>query len=180
MALDGERWNAGRPRAGGNHDVLEAELLVLDLRSAHAQRVGVDKLGRALEVAYVALLCQLSQAAGEFLDHIALPGPQGLQLNVLMGALDSPIAGVSRLVNDLGDVQQRLGGDAAYIQAHSARIGLTVNKRDLHAHVGGEERGSVATGPRADDCDVFLMVRHRREQLAFRQSAPSKALLAKR
>ena len=54
-----------------------------------------------------------------------------------------------RLGEQLGDVQQRLGGNAAAVRADAARVDLLVDQRDRHAEVGGEERGRVAARPRA-------------------------------
>jgi hypothetical protein len=61
---------------------------------------------------------------------------------------------VARLVEHLGDVEQRLRRDAAAIDADPARVLLLVDEGDLHAEIGGQEGGGIAAGAGADDRDV--------------------------
>ncbi len=79
-----------------------------------------------------------------------LVGAQLVDVDRRLAEGDAPLAGVPRLVDDLGDVQQRLRRDAAAVEADAAGILLFVDERDLHAEVGGVERGRVAAGARAE------------------------------
>ena len=51
---------------------------------------------------------------------------------------------VSRLGDHLGDVQQRLGRDAADVEADAAERLVALDQHDVEAEVGGPERGGVA------------------------------------
>ena len=62
--------------------------------------------------------------------------------------------GVLRLADELRDVQQRLRRNAAAIETDAAGIQLRVDERDLHAEIGGVERGGVSAGTGADDYEL--------------------------
>ena len=55
------------------------------------------------------------------------------------------------LVDDLGHVQQRLGGNAALVETHAAGVLLLADERDLHTEVGRIERGRVAARAGAEN-----------------------------
>jgi hypothetical protein len=52
---------------------------------------------------------------------------------------------VADLVHHRRHVQQRLGGDAADVQAHAAQGGIALDDDGLQAEVGGAEGGRIAT-----------------------------------
>ena len=56
-----------------------------------------------------------------------------------------------RLVQQLGDVQQRLRRNAAAIEADAARILGRIDQRDLHAEIGRVKRRRVPARAAADD-----------------------------
>ena len=58
-----------------------------------------------------------------------------------------------RFVDDLGDMQQRLGRDAADVQAHAAQAGVLFDQHHLLAQVGSAEGGGVAAGAGAEHDD---------------------------
>ena len=91
---------------------------------------------------------------GQLVDDPVLEGAQLVDVDLRLAELDAPVAGVLRLVEHLGDVQQRLRGNAAAIQAHAAGILLRIDQRDLHAEIGGVERRGVAAraGPNRLRC----------------------------
>jgi len=96
-------------------------------------------------------------AAGQLLDHGVLEGPQLVDVHRRLAEGDAPLAGVTRLVHDLGHVQQGLGRDAAAIEAHASGILLFVDEGDLHAEVGRIEGGRVAAGTRAEHGQLDLL-----------------------
>jgi hypothetical protein len=55
-----------------------------------------------------------------------------------------------RLFHHGGDMQQRLGGDAADIEADATQGRIAFDDHRLHAEVGGAEGGRVAAGPGAE------------------------------
>ena len=56
-----------------------------------------------------------------------------------------------RLGDDLGDMQQRLGRYAAYIQAHTAQTGEFFHQHHLLAQICRTERGGIAAGTGAEN-----------------------------
>ncbi len=71
-----------------------------------------------------ALLRELAEAAGQLLDDAVFPGAQAGKIDLRIAVVDAPVLGVARFVDQLGDMKQCLGGDAAAIQADAAGIQL--------------------------------------------------------
>jgi hypothetical protein len=59
--------------------------------------------------------------AGHGLDHAVLVGAQLVEIDVRLGEGHADVAHVRRLVHDVRHVQQRLGRDAADVQADAAQ-----------------------------------------------------------
>ena len=59
-------------------------------------------------------------------------------------------------VRQLGVAQQRLGRDAADVEADAAPV-LLLDDRDLHAELGGADGGDVPTGAGTEDDDVEVL-----------------------
>ena len=59
---------------------------------------------------------------------------------------DAVVTHLTDFVDDLGGVQQRLGRNAADVEANAAQHGPAFDQRDLEAEVGSAERGGVAAG----------------------------------
>ena len=95
---------------------------------------------------------ELAEAAGQPVDDALLEAAQAVEVDRGLAEGDAPVLGEARLLDQPGDVQQRLRGDAAAVEAHPAGVRLLVDERDVHAHVGGEERGRIAAGAAANDC----------------------------
>ena len=68
------------------------------------------------------------------------------------------LANAARLVDDLGDMQQRLGRDAADIEAYAAKGRPRVDQHDVLPEIGGAESGGIAAGTGAENQDVGLEV----------------------
>ena len=60
---------------------------------------------------------------------------------------------------DFGAAQQRLGRDAAPVEADAAEI-LALHHAGLHAQLGGPDRGDIATGTAAEDDDIEILISH--------------------
>ena len=69
------------------------------------------------------------------------------------------VLGVLQVVEDLGRAQQRLGRDAAPVEADAAQV-VALHDRRLEAELGGADGRDVAAGPGADDDDVEALVGH--------------------
>ena len=144
--------HAARLRSGGDDDLLPGgqRLLValgdLDLAAA-------GEPAAALDPGDLVLLEQQLDAAGEALDDLVLAG---LHLGHVE-ADDRLAEGEAPFLPGLGDLQrmrmleQRLGGDAAPVQAGAAEHRRPLDHRGAQAELGGANGGDVAAGSRADD-----------------------------
>jgi len=72
---------------------------------------------------------------------------------------------VHSVVVDLRGVKQRLGRDAAPVQAGAAHL-PALHDGGMQSQLGGAQRGGVPAGARADDDQ--LIVRHRSSSCVFR------------
>ena len=86
--------------------------------------VEFSKAASSLDVRDFALLRELTQAAGQLLDHAFLERAQAREVDLRFAEFDAPILGVARLFDQFGNVQQRFRGNASAIKAHAARIHL--------------------------------------------------------
>ncbi len=67
---------------------------------------------------------------------------------------DAPGDGVLRLRDDVGDVEECLGRDAAAIETHAAGVRSGVDERDRMPRSARVERRRVAAGAAADDDEL--------------------------
>ncbi|HXI30382.1 MAG TPA: FAD-dependent oxidoreductase, partial [Vicinamibacterales bacterium] len=68
------------------------------------------------------------------------------QIDLRLVELDAPGFRVTRFVDQLRDVQQRLRRNAAAVDTDAAGIDLRVDQRGGQSEIGGEKRGGVAPG----------------------------------
>ena len=72
---------------------------------------------------------------------------------------DAIVRRVLQMVPDFGVEQQRLGGDAAHVQAGAAEHGVALDERDLEAKLSAANGRGVACGTAAEDGYVVNCVR---------------------
>ena len=113
----------------------------------HREVVRVDDFGPALDVLHLAMLDQLAGSARQPLDDVVLEVAQLVEVDLRLAELDAPRLGVARFVDQLGDMEQRLGRNAAAIDAHAAGVHFGIDERDAEPEIGGEKRGRVPAGP---------------------------------
>ena len=95
--------------------------------------------------------------------HTLGPAPQRFGLDPRCAEIDAVLLERPDLVDEPGDVQERLRRDAADVQAHAPEVGITLDEHGLLAEIGGAEGASVTPGPRPDHRDLGLLYRaHRR------------------
>ncbi len=70
-----------------------------------------------------------------------------------LSAARPKLVGVAHQLEDLGGAQQRLGRDAAPVEADAAQM-LALDQRHLHAELCGPDGGDIAAGTAADDDQV--------------------------
>ena len=151
-----KRGNNRRPRSGRKNNPVKGENNFACVSLADPQRGRILKRRPALNVFHVALLREQSQASGKLLDHAFFPTAQPRQINLRRRKFNSPILGLLRFLNQLGDMQQCLRGNAATIETHAAGINFGVDQRDLHAKISGKKGSSVAARSSADYSDAQL------------------------
>ena len=157
-----------RLRAGRDDRVLEADqLLAFGRLDFHL--VGRNEAADALDRAHLALLRHRGEAAGELADHLVLEVAQLVDVDVRLAEGDAMGGHRLGLVDHRGGMQQRLGRDAAHVEADAAEGGVALDQHGVHAQVGGTERGRVATRTGAEHDQLALDVRRacRRQPAAF-------------
>ena len=149
-----QRRRNRRRRSGRENRVLELDRFLAARHELHAQVVRVDDLGVALQVLHLAMLDELSGAARVLLDDVVLERAQSGEIDLRLAELDPPRLRVARLVEQLRDVQQRLGGDASAVDADAAGVHFGIDERDAQAEIGGEKRRRVPTRSGTDDDEL--------------------------
>jgi hypothetical protein len=114
--------------------------------------VGVEEMAVAAHDVHLARLGHAGEAAGELGDHLRLVRAQLVEVEFWARRSHAAVIGhVRRFLHHRGDVQQRLGGDAADVEADAAQRGVAFDEHGLQAEVGGAEGGGVAAGAGAED-----------------------------
>src|SRR5690606_26856570 len=121
--------------------------------------VGRDETATALQHAHLALPGHAGKAFRQLADDVVLVATQRIEIDLRLAEGDAEGAGVRGLVDDVGRVQQRLGRDAADVEAHAAQVRVTLDQHRIEAKVGGAEGGGVAAGARAEHHEAAFDVR---------------------
>ena len=147
---------------GGDDDLLGGDHFVADLDLPTARRLR-DESAVAVEQGDLVLLEQALDAPGELIDDAALARDHLGDVDLRRADVDAlGLEAVAGFFEQVRGVQQRLGRDAADVEAGAAQtrlalgvgIGVGFAARGLEAELRGADRGHVAAGPAADDEDV--------------------------
>ena len=147
----GERTAVG---AGGEHDVLAGVLGAVD---GHRARTG-QRAG-ALDDGDAARLDQAGEALEKPLDDLVLVGVDATHVDAVEGGGDAELGGLTRGVGHLRGVQERLGRDAAHVEAGASQVAL-LDQADTQPQLGSSQGAGVTAGTSPEDEDVVLTVRH--------------------
>ena len=145
--------------SGRDDDVVEGHPGSGALVVGDIDGVGVNERAPAVEFLDLVLLHQEVDALGHPLRDLAAAG-EGLA--VVDGYVSLDTEGSSLVRDDVGKLrvaQQRLGRDAADVQAHASPVPF-LDDAGLQAELGGTDGGNVATGTGAEHADV-VFVGHR-------------------
>src|SRR6185437_15255347 len=148
LAVDVESRQALRLRPGGQHHVLGL-----------VDRVADPYAGRRLQPpgpldrVYLAARDRGLQALPEPVHHAVLVRLDTRDVDALEGGLDADRGTVPGVVGDLGRVQQRLGRDAAAMQAGPPDLVL-LDQRHALAEFGRAQRAGVPAAATAEHDDV--------------------------
>jgi hypothetical protein len=124
----------------------------------HFQMVGTDEMAVAAHGGHLAHLGHGGQAAGELANDLFLVAAQLVDVDHGYAEVHAQVGQVAHLVHHGGHVQQRLGRDAAHVQADAAQRGVAFDDDDFQAQVGRAEGGGVAAGATAQHQHVALQV----------------------
>src|SRR5262245_10575213 len=128
----------------------------LPIRRLHTQGLGILKMAAAVQYLDAAFLGQLTDAAAELLQNGLFPLAHLLQINLRRSKGDAAMDGRPGLFNHFGRMQQRLGRDAAPIQADAAKAFFLFDQDDLFALVRRVEGRGVTAWSGADDYDFSI------------------------
>src|SRR6185437_14824529 len=132
-------------RTGCQHDVAAGVGLAV-----HSHLIGRAQHALAGHEGDLAGLHNALQALVQLADHAVLVAVDPGHVDAVELALHAERRALAGQVGDFGRVQQRLGGDAAAVQAGAAHLGL-LDQGHVHAQVGGAEGAGVPAGPAAED-----------------------------
>ena len=169
LAVGFHPWDHPRARAGRQDDVLRGEfgnrLAVL----RHAKLAGAGELPVPVEDRNLVLLHQVLDPARKLARHLPAALDHFLEVEAdIVGREAVLVERVQQMIN-LARAQQRLGRDAAPVEADAAQI-LPLHQRGLHAELAGADRRDIATGPAAHH-DKIEALGHRQPPAARRRSA---------
>ncbi len=155
-----------RPRAGGDDDVLgliaarrECAFGRFALGGLHRHLAGRVDRSLAPDHRHLVLLHQEADAVVQPLgDGARTLDDFGRVIADIVG-FQAIVLGVLEIVVDFGGAQQRLGWDAAPVEADAAQP-VALDDGRLEAELRRADGGDIAAGPGTDDEDVEARIRH--------------------
>ena len=120
--------------------------------------VGADKAAVAAHGGDLAHLGHGGQATGQLADDLFLVAAQLVDVDHRRAKVHTQRGHVAHLVHHRGHVQQRLGRNAAHIQADAAQRGVALHDHHLQPQVRSAEGGRVAAWATAEHQHVAVEV----------------------
>ena len=159
LAVGGHCGQLARARAGGEHDVRGRYRARPAIRRGDVQPAFAGEAAVAGEHGHAVLLHQTRHALVELGGHRARARHHRGQVGGRRRHLDAVGGRVPHQPQHVGRAQQRLGRDAAPVQADAAQLRL-LHQRGLHAELRGADGGHVAARPAADHDHVKRGIVH--------------------
>lgn len=159
LLINGDAGEGGGLGAGGNDDVLGLDVDGLAALNGVDLDLGVgDERAGALVVGDLVLLEEHLDTAGKTLDGGLLGLLHLGDVHLDVRDLDTSVGGVGLDgVVHLRVVEQRLGGNAANVEAGSSERASLLDTTGLEAGLGSLDGGNVASGASSDDEDIKLL-----------------------
>src|ERR1035441_8745542 len=155
-----------RPRAGGDDDVFgligagwKRTFRRFAFGGLHHHLAGRVDSGFAPDDRHFILFHEKADAVVEPLGHRARTRDHGFRVVADIVGLQPVVLGVLHVMEYFRRAQQRLGGDAAPVQANAAEI-VALDYRGLEAELRRADGGDIAAGAGADNQYVEGSVRH--------------------
>ena len=152
LFVDLDIRQGGRLRPRRDHDILRIQRLLLAVLAIDLDDALVLDAAKAFDVIDLVLLHQEFDALGQALHGIFLLAHHLRQVDLDPAGLDAePFEIILGRREQFRRVQQRLGGDAADIEAGAAEHAALVDDGGLQAKLAATDRAIVAAGAAADN-----------------------------
>ncbi len=141
----GQERQLRRLRAGGDDRALEMDRFRAIL-CFNLQAICIREASDALNHRDLARLRHPRQPAGELADDLVLEPAQLVEVELRLAEIDAVRRERPCRIGDRRGVQQRLGRNAADVQAHAAERGIALDQQRRQSQIGGAEGCRVASG----------------------------------
>jgi hypothetical protein len=158
LLVDGQTGEGRGLGTGGDENVLGADRRLATLGKVDGNGVLVLEGAGALDVLDVVLLEEELDALGQARDGCLLGLHHGGQVELDITNLDTAaLCVVQNLVVEVRVVEQRLGGDAADVEAGAAEGTALLNAGDLEAGLTSLDGSNVASNAATDDDQILVL-----------------------
>src|ERR687893_1347750 len=159
LAVELEAGEAADGAPGGDQDEVGLELLLLAVVTLDLYLLGLDKGAGTVEDLDLVLLHQALDALAQLVDHLlaTLRGGRVVELDAV--GLYPELLAVVDVVEHGRGLQERLGRDAAEVEARPAEVSALplLYERDAHAELARPYGRDVAPVPAADYYEIELL-----------------------
>ena len=138
---------------GGQHDVLGFQDLLAAV-GGDFDLAGTGQAAVALDPVDLVLLHQVLDALGVLGDDLVLAVEHQGEIEARILAMDPVFFRVQEALPNVGGVEERLGRNAAHMQAAAAQFGVFFNECGFQAVLAGANGRRITTGTAPDDDHV--------------------------
>lgn len=132
LLVDSETGEVSSFGTSGDEDVLSAQGLLTTIVEGNVDGVGIDERAGTLDVVNTVLLEEELDTLGETLDGLVLGLHHLGEVELDIADFDTALLGVvENLVVEVGVVEERLGGNAADVQAGTTEGSALLDTRGL-------------------------------------------------
>ena len=143
-----------RLRSGRDDRVLEPDAPDRAFGRLDREDPGALEPSGPLHDLHLAALREFREPAGEAFHHVVLPVRELSDVDCRCPVVHSARPELGCRGHGLGGAEERLGGNAADVEAHPTQGRVPLDEHGLPAEVGGPEGGRVAPRPRPEDHHV--------------------------
>ncbi len=157
LFVDLHTWKRRRFRAGRDHDRLRLDRLAAALRKRHLHLAGRRDARASVQEVDLVLLEEEGDTVDVRLNGRVLVRHHRGEIELRRADADAELGeAVPRLLEHLGRIEQRLGGDAADVQARAAQGRPLFDDGNLHAELRRLDCADIAARAGADDGQIVL------------------------